>query len=76
MFNATIMTSRGMIYKGPVWSVFLPGSTGEFEILDLHTPIVSMLKSGKIIIDWNKEILIKRGAVRMSGDRLVAIVER
>jgi F-type H+-transporting ATPase subunit epsilon len=75
MFKATIMTSKEVLYEGPAWSVFLPGSTGEFEILELHKPIVSVLKAGRIIIDWKKEIPIKRGAVRMAGSELVAVVE-
>jgi len=63
------------LFEGEAWSVFLPGSTGEFEILELHRPIVSLLKAGKIIVDWEQEFPIKRGAVRMSGDELVAVVE-
>ena len=75
MFKATIITSGGALFEGEAWSVFLPGSTGEFEILELHRPIVSLLKAGKIIVDWEQEFPIKRGAVRMSGDELVAVVE-
>lgn len=75
MFKATVMTLENVIFTGGAWSVFLPGVTGEFEVMDLHRPIVSMLKEGRIVIDWNKQVFIKRGAVRMSGDELVAIVE-
>ena len=75
MFKATIVTLNKTLFEGSVWSVFCPGATGEFEILDLHRPIVSMLKSGRIIIDWKKEIPIKRGAVRMAEGELVAVVE-
>ena len=75
MFKATVMSLSKTLFEGSAWSVFAPGATGEFEILDLHKPIVSLLKKGKIVIDWKKEISIKRGAVRMSGDELVAVVE-
>ena len=75
MFKATIMASSNVLFEGEAWSVFLPGTTGEFEVLDLHAPIVSMLKKGKIIINWEKKIPITQGAVRMSGDTLVAVVE-
>ena len=76
MFKATIITSRDVLFEGEAWSVFLPGSTGEFEVLELHKPIISLLKKGKIVIDWNREILIKRGAVRMADEELVAVVEQ
>lgn len=75
MFKTTVITSNNILFEGEAWSVFLPGATGEFEILELHRPIVSLLKKGKIIIDWKKQISIKRGAVRMSQDELVAVVE-
>ena len=53
----------------------MPGATGEFEVLQLHKAIISLLRQGNIIINWDKEIPIKNGAVRMSGDELMAIVE-
>jgi F-type H+-transporting ATPase subunit epsilon len=75
MFKATIITPNRTLYEGEAWSVFLPGATGEFEVLDFHKAIISLLKAGRIIIDWDKEIPIKSGAMRMSDDEFVAIVE-
>lgn len=75
MFKAIILTPNRVLYEGEVWSVFLPGATGEFEILDFHKPIVSLLKEGNIIINWEKEIPIKKGAVRVDDNELVAVVE-
>ncbi|MFA5143642.1 MAG: hypothetical protein WC522_05715 [Candidatus Omnitrophota bacterium] len=75
MFKAIIITSNNTLFAGEAWSVFLPGITGEFEVLDLHAPIVSLLKKGKIIVNGQNRIPIKRGAVRMAGDELVAVVE-
>lgn len=75
MFKATIVTPNKVLFEGEAWSVFLPGSTGEFEILDMHKAIVSLLRQGNIVIDWETEIPITSGAVRMSGNELVAIVE-
>ncbi|MDD5136331.1 MAG: hypothetical protein PHX20_08260 [Candidatus Omnitrophica bacterium] len=75
MFKTTIIASNNILFEGEAWSVFLPGATGEFEVLDLHAPIVSLLKKGKIVVNWEKRFPIKQGAVRMSGDTLVAVVE-
>jgi F0F1-type ATP synthase epsilon subunit len=75
MFKATVITQGRVLFEGEARSVFLPGSTGEFEILELHKPIISLLKKGSIVIDWKKKIPIARGAVRMSGDELVAVIE-
>ena len=53
----------------------MPGATGEFEILEFHKAIISLLREGRIVIDWEKEVPIKKGVVKMAGDELVAIVE-
>ncbi len=75
MFKATILTQARTLYEGGAWSVFLPGANGEFEVLEFHKPIVSLLRSGDIIVDWETKIPIRRGAVRMDGNELVAVVE-
>lgn len=74
MFKATVITPNKVLFEGEAWSVFLPGASGEFEVLEWHKAIVSLLRPGNIIINWDKEIPVKNGAVRMSGDELVAVV--
>jgi len=75
MIKTTILTTNRVLFEGETWSVFLPGETGEFEVLELHKSIISLLREGSIIIDGDKEIPIKKGAMRMSGDELVVIAE-
>ena len=75
MFNTIILTPDHIVYEGKANSVFLPGSEGEFEILEFHKPIISLLKEGSIIVDWKKEFPIRSGCVRMAGDKLIAVVE-
>lgn len=53
----------------------MPGATGEFEVLEMHKAIVSLLCQGSIVVNCETGIPIKSGAVRMAGDELVAIVE-
>ena len=43
------------------------------EIMDYL--IMEFAKEGNIIIDQAKKLYIKNGAVRMSGNELVAVVE-
>lgn len=75
MFKATILTSDKILFEGDVWSVFFPGAEGEFEVLEWHKPILSLLRRGNIVIDGTKKVPVERGAMRMSGDELVAVVE-
>lgn len=75
MFRVTILNPKRTIYEGEAKSVFLPGDTGEFEVLELHKPIISLLRRGEIIIDWTKSVAISKGIMRMRKDELVALVE-
>jgi len=75
MFNVSILNPRKILFEGEAWSVFLPGSTGEFEVLELHKSIISVLKKGEIVIDWDKSIYINKGIVKVKDDKLVALVE-
>ncbi|MFH1189717.1 MAG: hypothetical protein V1682_03420 [Candidatus Omnitrophota bacterium] len=74
MFKATVATPSKILFEGEAWSVFLPGATGEFEVLEMHKAIVSLLCEGSIVVNCEKGIPIKSGAVRMAGDELVAVV--
>ena len=75
MFNVVIVSSKRTIYEGQARSVFLPGDLGEFEILEFHKPIISLLKHGEIIIDWKKSVAIRKGVAKMSRGEFVALVE-
>ncbi len=45
-----IVTPEASIFQGDVESVIVPGVVGEFQILNNHAPIVSLLKEGKVRI--------------------------
>lgn len=74
MFNVIILNPKHELFEGKVKSVVLPGDRGEFEILDFHRAVISLLKEGNIIID-GKYLPIKRGVAKFYKDELVALVE-
>ncbi len=45
-----IVTPEATLFKGEVTSVAVPGVLGEFEMLNNHAPIVSVLKAGHVKI--------------------------
>jgi len=51
-----IISPEAILLQSAVKSVAVPGVNGEFQMLDNHAPIVSLLQKGKIIIDGNPEI--------------------
>lgn len=75
MIKVTILNPRRTIFEGQAHSVFLPGDWGEFEVLDFHKPIISLLRRGEIVIDATNSLAISRGIMRMYNNELVALVE-
>jgi F-type H+-transporting ATPase subunit epsilon len=55
----TIITPDKELYSGKVKSVRVPGTSGQFEILNNHAPIVSSLQKGEVrVIAANGEKLV------------------
>lgn len=73
--KTTILTPAQTLYDGEAWSVFLPGTEGEFEIMDNHKPVMSLLKEGQIILDGNKTVPLKRGIVKAFHNEVVVLIE-
>ena len=74
MIGVSITNQAQVIFEGVANSVILPGEYGEFELLQFHWPIVSLLRKGEIIID-NMGFPISKGIARFANDKLVALVE-
>ena len=74
-----IITPEKELYNGIVTSVKIPGSAGEFEILNNHASIVSSLINGKIrVINDKQEELnfnIKSGVIEMQKNKIVILAE-
>lgn len=64
-----------MIFDGEAKSVFLPGDMAEFELLDFHAPIISLLRPGNVTVDWKTSIPIKQGMVRFDNNECMILVE-
>lgn len=74
MIQVSVINQAQVIFEGIANNVVLPGDYGEFEIMQFHWPIVSILKKGEIIID-NMGFPISRGIARFGEEKLVALVE-
>ena len=48
--NLSIVSPEALLFKGEVESITLPGTSGYFQILNNHTPLVSTLAAGEVII--------------------------
>jgi F-type H+-transporting ATPase subunit epsilon len=73
--KVTILNPKHVIYEGEATNVFLPGDMAEFELMDYHAPIVSLLAPGKVIVDWKTVIPIKKGMVKFDNNECMVLVE-
>ena len=73
--KVTIITPARTLYDGEAWSVFLPGFGGEFEVMNNHKPIMSLLREGQIVLNWEKTVPLKKGIVKAFRNELVALIE-
>jgi F-type H+-transporting ATPase subunit epsilon len=72
-----ILTPDKIVFEGEATSVILPGTLGQFEILNHHAPIISTLQDGKVIVRGAKEgtFFIKGGVVEASNNKVMILAE-
>ena len=74
-----IITPEKKLYNGTVTSVKVPGTDGEFEILNNHASIISSLTKGNIrVIDDKQEesnFNINSGVIEMQKNKIVILAE-
>ena len=75
-----ILTPDKTVYEGEATSVTLPGTLGQFEILNHHAPIISTLEDGKVTIRGGasakeETLFIKGGVVEALNNKVVILAE-
>jgi len=51
-----IVSPEATLFSGEVISIYVPGVNGDFEMLNNHAAIVSLLKAGVVKISGNIEL--------------------
>lgn len=74
-----ILTPDKTVFEGEVSSVSVPGTSGSFEILKDHAPIISTLDDGKVIIRGANKgenvFFIKGGVVEALNNKIMVLAE-
>lgn len=73
-----IITPDKKVFSGEVNSVRVPGTGGQFQILNNHAPIISTLQNGKVIIkttSGNQSFDVKGGIVEVLKNKVVVLAE-
>lgn len=76
--NLVILSPEREIFSGKVKSIKVPGSSGSFEMLENHAPIVSSLDAGEVrILKENGEKMtfrVEGGFVEMLNNEVSLLV--
>ena len=75
----TIRTPDQKVFEGSISKITLPGSTGAFQILKGHAPIVSTLVRGAIIYSNEhneQEVFIEKGVVEVKEDSITILCSK
>ena len=77
--NLEIITPEKQVFSGEVTSVKFPGTTGEFEILNNHAPIISTLSEGEIRVitsgNNTEKFTINGGVIEMQNNKIIVLSE-
>ncbi|MCK0133087.1 F0F1 ATP synthase subunit epsilon [Arenibacter sp. S6351L] len=71
-----IVSPEATLFAGEVTAVTVPGIDGEFQMLNNHAPIVSLLQEGKVRIKGNivlEEAYESKFSKAPNGDTILAI---
>lgn len=78
MLTLKIVSPEKIVFNGAIESVVVPGTAGQFEILEHHAPIISSLEKGVVTYKANGEessINILGGFVAVKKDEVNVCVE-
>ena len=74
----TVVTPDGQSYSGSVESVVLPGSEGDFGVLESHERFLAPLRIGPVEIvgaEGSSWAAVSEGFAEVSGERAVVLVD-
>ena len=71
-----VITPDKVVFAGEAESIKLPGSSGQFEALNNHAPLISSLDAGTVIVKTNegeKSFEIKGGIVEILKNKVIVL---
>lgn len=77
--DVQIVTPDKTIFQGEASLVQLPGIDGSFEIMNMHAPLISILKEGKVKLVFADKTTqfyeIKGGVVEVLKNKVLILAE-
>ena len=76
--NVEIITPDKKVFGGEALAVTLPGTEGQFQILNSHSPLVSTLGRGSVVVQTNSTsntYTIDGGVVEVLNNKVLVLAE-
>lgn len=73
-----IITPDKKVFNGEATAVTLPGTEGQFQILNRHAPLVSTLGKGEVVVDISgvkQTYTIDGGVVEVLNNKVLVLAE-
>ncbi|MBO5466475.1 MAG: ATP synthase F1 subunit epsilon [Prevotella sp.] len=73
-----IVSPEKVEFSGEIKSVIVPGCSGEFQILENHAPLISLLETGKVVYEdasGKHQLMIESGFVEIQKNEVSLCVE-
>ena len=73
-----IITPDKKLFEGEVSSVTVPGTSGVFQMLNRHAPVISALKKGKIKIksaEGTQQFEVNGGVAEKRKNKIIVLAE-
>jgi F-type H+-transporting ATPase subunit epsilon len=74
-----IITPDQKVFDGEIRSVRVPGKKGSFQVLKDHTPVVSTLENGPVILvdqaGNEKRYEINGGVIEVKANKIILLAE-
>ncbi len=73
-----IITPDKKVFAGEVSSVHVPGTSGQFQVLNNHAPIISTLINGKVKVKTGEGVQmfdVKGGVVEVLKNKVILLAE-
>lgn len=73
MIHVELLTPKGLVFEGEAAFVVAPSVEGSLGILPNHAPLIALLKTGEVRIDFkngSKTFRIESGLIEVKNNRL------
>ncbi|MBC7890615.1 MAG: F0F1 ATP synthase subunit epsilon [Sphingobacteriaceae bacterium] len=74
-----LITPDKKIFAGEAVSATFPGTTGSFQVLNHHAPLVAILGKGDVVVDGGsagkQTFVVDGGVVEVLNDKVLVLAE-